>query len=603
MPTIAPPIPRTSSGGSFLITDASAESCFFPENFSEEQRQIAQMANEFATNEIMPQSDAIEAKNIPVIRRLLEQAAELGLTAADIPEQYGGLGMDKLASAIILESIAKQGSFAVTFSAHTGSGTQPLVWYGTDEQKKRYLPRIADGSIVAAYALSESSSGSDAVNASTRAVLSDDGQSYVLNGEKMWITNGGFADLYTVFARCKVAEGEDAGKEKLTAFLIERGTPGFSSGKEEHKLGIRGSSTTPLMLNDCRIPAGNLLGEVGKGHHIAFNILNVGRYKLGFTAVGAARNTFHSGLKYAQERKAFGKPICEFGLIQQKLADMATGLFVGEALCYRTVGLIDEALTGVDANDTREIQKRIEEYAVECSIVKVWTSEMLDRLVDENLQIFGGYGYVEDFPAERAYRDSRINRIFEGTNEINRMIISGRLMKSAMAGGLALLPAIQRVTEELASGSLLKEKSDGELGDAHDLLAQMKKLTLFTTGAAARRYLQKLADEQEVMAALADMITAVYTLESAILRAEGIAAQRGGDQPSIASAMAQLYAEKAFGVTELAARMVLARVADADPRATHAAALLDLTKHQAADTIGLRREIAQHVIAQGKYVV
>ena len=601
MSSSAPPLPVTVAGGSFLIAESSAASCFFPENFSDEQKQIAAMASDFAANEIVPQSDAIEAKNIPVIRRLLEQAAALGLTSADIPEQYGGLGLDKFASAVILSSIARQGSFAVTFSAHTGIGTQPLVWYGTEEQKQRYLPRIADGSIVAAYALSESGSGSDAVNARTRAVLSDDGQSYVLNGEKMWITNGGFADLYTVFARCKVPAGPDAGKEKLTAFLIERGTPGFSSGKEEHKLGIRGSSTTPLILNDCRIPAGNLLGEVGKGHHIAFNILNVGRYKLGFTAVGGARNTFETGLKHSQERKAFGKSICEFGLIQQKIGDMATGIFVGEAMCFRTVGLIDDSLAGVDANDTREIQKRIEEYAVECSIVKVWSSEMLDRVVDENLQIFGGYGYVEEFPAERAYRDSRINRIFEGTNEINRMIITGRLMKSAMTGGLALLPAIQQAMGD--TGSFDPAPGTGELGNAHVLLAKLKKLTLFTLGAAAQRYMQQLADEQEVMGALADMISAVYTLESSILRAEGIASGAATQEPTVATQMARLYAEEAFATAEQASRMVFARVGEAAGGKQSGAVLAHLVQRDPVDTIGLRRTIAQHFIAKGKYLL
>ena len=591
------------AGGSFLISDALPESCFFPENFSEEQRQIAQMASDFAANEIAPRSDAIEAKDFAVIRHLLEQAAQLGLTAADIPEEYGGLGMDKLTSAIIISSIARQGSFAVTFSAHSGIGTQPLVWYGTDAQKKRYLPRIADGSLVAAYALSESGSGSDAVNARTRAELSDDGKSYLLNGEKMWITNGGFADLFTVFARCKVMEGKDAGQEKLTAFLIERGTPGFSNGKEEHKLGIRGSSTTPLLLNDCRIPAENLLGEVGKGHQIAFNILNVGRYKLGLTAVGGARHTFQTGLKYAQERKAFGKPIAEFGLIQQKLADMATGIFVAESMCFRTVGMIDAALAGVDEKDTREIQKRIEEYAVECSIVKVFSSEMLDRVVDENLQIFGGYGYVEEFPAERAYRDSRINRIFEGTNEINRMIITGRLLKSAMSGGLALMPAIEQVMEQVKSGPVELQEPTGPLGGARNLLDRLKKLTLYALGASAQRFPQELATEQEVMGALADMITAVFTLESTILRAERLSGAFQGEEPPIAVAMANLYAEKAFGVAEQFVRMVLARIAG-DGRESSAEVWVSwLLQHRPADIIGLRRRIAEHMLSADKYTV
>jgi butyryl-CoA dehydrogenase len=597
--TAPPPTATRTAGGAFLITNPTPASCFFPEDFTEEHRAIAKSTADFATNEIVPHSDAIEAKDFAVTKSLIKKAANLGLTAADIPEEYGGLEMDKATSAIIAEHISKQGSFSVAFSAHTGIGTLPLVWYGTEAQKAKYLPSIADGSMVGAYALSESSSGSDAVNASTRAVLSEDGSTYTLNGEKMWITNGGFADLYTIFAKCMVTEGKDAGKERLTAFLVERGTPGFTSGKEEHKLGIRGSSTTPLILSDCKIPASNLLGEVGKGHHIAFNILNVGRYKLGNAAVGGAKGAFLNGLKYSKERKAFGKAICEFGLIQEKLANMATGIFVGEAMCYRTVGLIDQALEGVDKNNTTEIQKRIEEYAVECSMVKVWTSEMLDMVVDESLQIFAGYGYVEEYPAERAYRDARINRIFEGTNEINRLIITGWLMKSAMSGKLALMPAIKSIMDEVMSGPSEKEERDGALAPEYDLLAAAKKLTLFVAGSATQKYMQKIADEQEVMGALADMIIAVYTMESAILRAEKI----GASEASIPTAMAKLYAAQAMETIEKSARMVIAAVAEGDMARTQFAILRRLAKHDPADTIALRRQIAAHVIRAGKYAL
>jgi alkylation response protein AidB-like acyl-CoA dehydrogenase len=598
--TAPPPTATRTAGGAFLITNPTPASCFFPEDFTEEHRSIAKTTADFATNEIVPMSDAIEHKDFAVTRRLIAEAAELGLTAADIPEQYGGLEMDKATSAIIAENISKQGSFSVAFSAHTGIGTLPLVWYGTDAQKKKYLPHIADGSMVGAYALSESSSGSDAVNASTRAVLSDDGTTYTLNGEKMWITNGGFADLYTIFAKCLVTEGKDAGKERLTAFLVERGTPGFTSGAEEHKLGIRGSSTTPLILADCRIPAANLLGEVGKGHHIAFNILNVGRYKLGNAAVGGAKGAFTNGLKYSKERKAFGKAICEFGLIQEKLANMATGIFVAESMCYRTVGLIDQTLESLPVearNDTREIQKRIEEYAVECSIVKVYASEMLDMVVDESLQIFAGYGYVEEYPAERAYRDARINRIFEGTNEINRLIITGWLMKSAMTGKLPLMPAIKAIMDEVMSGPSEKEEREGALAAEYDLLTAAKKLTLFVAGSATQKYMQKIADEQEVMGALADMIIAVYTMESAILRAEKIGAQ----DTSIPTAMAKLYATQAMETIEKSARVVIAAVAEGDMARTQFAILRRLARHDPADTIALRRQIAAHVIKAGKY--
>ena len=601
MATLAP-VPtdrKIIPGGGFLISNPSPADCFFPEDFTEEQRQVAQTTTEFATNEIVPVSDQIEAKDFSVTRRLIKQASDLGLTSVDIPEEYGGLEMDKVTSAIIADNIAKQGSFSVAFSAHVGIGTLPIAWYGTTEQKKKYLPKLASGEFIGAYALSESTSGSDAVNARTRAVLSEDGKTYTLNGEKMWITNAGFADIFTVFAKCEVKEGKNAGKERLTAFLVERGTPGFTVGKEEHKLGIRGSSTCPLILADCKIPASNLLGEVGKGHHIAFNILNVGRYKLGNAAVGAARMSLGRGIAYAKERKAFGKSISEFGMIQEKLADSAVGVFVGEALSYRTVGMIDDALRQVDKHDTAAIQRAIEEYAVECSICKVWDSEMLDRVVDETLQIYAGYGYVEEYPAERAYRDSRINRIFEGTNEINRLIITGRLIKAAMEGKLALMPAIKQLMDEVMSGPGEKVEREGPLADEFALLANAKKLTLFAAGTATQKYMQKLADEQEIMGAIADMIIQVYAMESAILRA----AKMAGGASSIPVVMARIYADEAMSVVELAARKVVAAVAEGDALRTQVTILRRLAKHDGVDTIALRRQVAQHVIAAGKYAL
>ncbi|MCU1222677.1 MAG: acyl-CoA dehydrogenase protein [Edaphobacter sp.] len=602
MATMTPPSPTHTrlAGGSFLISNPSPADCFFPEDFTEEHRQIAQTTTDFAMNEIVPVSDQIEAKDFSVTRRLIKEASELGLTSVDIPEEYGGLEMDKVTSAIIADNIAKQGSFSVAFSAHVGIGTLPIVWYGTAEQKNKYLPKLASGEFIGAYALSESTSGSDAVNARTRAVLSEDGSTYTLNGEKMWITNAGFADIFTVFAKCVIPDGPKAGEEKLTAFLVEKGTPGFTVGKEEHKLGIRGSSTCPLILADCKIPAANLLGEVGKGHHIAFNILNVGRYKLGNAAVGAARMCLGNGIRYAKERKAFGKPISDFGLIQEKLADCAVGVFVGEALSYRTVGMIDAALAGVDKHDTAAIQKAIEDYAVECSIVKVWDSEMLDKVVDEILQIYAGYGYVEEYPAERAYRDSRINRIFEGTNEINRLIITGWLMKSAMSGKLALMPAIKQLMDEVMAGPTPKEDREGLLADEFHLLASAKKLTLFAAGAATQKYMAKIADEQEVMGAIADMIIEVFAMESAILRAEKMA---GKGSANIPVAMARIYAADALDKIELSARKIIAAVAEGDMLRTQLTILRRLAKHDSADTIALRRQVAQHVIKAGKYAI
>jgi len=598
--TTHPPI-KAAKGGGFLLEEIRPGEVFTPEDFSDEHRQIARTAAGFAAHEVMPAAEQIEAKNFDVTRRLLRQAGDLGLMGVDVPEAYGGLEMDKVTSAIVAEQMSLLASFSVAFSAHVGIGTLPIVWYGTAEQKRKYLPKLATGEWIGAYALSESSSASDAMNCRTRAVLSADGSHYVLNGEKMWITNSGFADLFTVFAR--IEGGDAAAGQKLTAFLIERGTPGFSVGAEEHKLGIRGSSTCPLVLADCRVPVENLLGEPGKGHHIAFNILNIGRFKLGAACVGGARYAFADAVGYAKERKAFGKTISEFGLIQEKLAECATGIYAGESLAYRTIGMIDAALAGVDANAegaSREIQKRIEEYAVECSILKVWGSEMLDMVVDHVVQIFGGYGYVEEYPAERAYRDARINRIFEGTNEINRLIITGWLMKRAMAGQLPLLAAIRRVMDEVISPGAAPE-AEGPLAGEHKLLAGARKLTLFAAGTASQKYLQALAEQQEVMAALADCISQVYALESCILRAEKLREIRGDAGAAQAIAMTRYYAEKAMATVEAAARKVAAAVAEGDMLRTQLAIVRRLARHEPADTIGIGRRIAQHMIAMGRY--
>src|SRR6202049_3889127 len=428
-------VPKTRiSGGSFLLEERRPDEVFTPEDFTEQHRLIGQTAEEFTVNEILPNIEKMEHKDFSISRNLVKKAGDLGLSGVEIPEAYGGLEMDKVTAAVIADHIAQYAGFATTWGAHSGIGMLPIVYFGTEEQKKKYLPRLAGGEIVGAYALSEASSGSDALNCRARAQLSPDGKHYILNGEKMWITNAGFADLFTVFAK---VDGE-----KFSAFLVEKTFPGFSVGAEEHKMGIRGSSTCPLILNDCQVPAENVLGEIGKGHVIAFNILNVGRFKLGAMCVGGARVALENSIGYAKQRKAFGKTIADFGLVREKLANMATLIYVGESLVYRTVGMMDAALSEIDKaspDAAKETRKAIEEYAVECSIIKVWGSEMIDYVVDETMQIYGGYGFVEEYPAERAYRDARINRIFEGTNEINRLIITGFLLKRATSGQLPLM--------------------------------------------------------------------------------------------------------------------------------------------------------------------
>lgn len=584
---------RRGSGGSFLIENLGPEDIFTLEDISDVQRQIEQATTEFAEKEVQPQIAAIEAKDFRVTRGLLKKAGELGLMGVDVPEEYGGVQMDKVTSALVAEKIAICGSFSVAFSAHVGIGTLPVLWYGTARQKEKYLARLASGEWIAAYALSEASSGSDAMNIRTRAQLSADGRHYVLNGEKMWTSNAGIADLFTVFAK---VDGE-----KFAAFLIEAGTPGLTVGPEEHKMGIRGSSTCPLILADCQVPVENLLGEAGKGHHIAFNILNVGRYKLGAAAIGGAKYAFREGIRYAKERIAFSKPIASFGLVQQMIADSAAGIFAGESLVYRVIGAIDASLAELDesaAKNANEIQKRIEEYAVECSILKVWCSEMLERVVDQMLQLHGGYGYVEEYSAERSYRDSRINRIFEGTNEINRLIITGWTMKRAMQGRLALLPAIQRVMDEILAGPTAREESTGELSDQRFLLENAKKLSLFCAGAASQKFGNDLPDQQEVMGSLADMMMEVLALESCILRTEKMKG-RG----SMAVPMTKYYAIRSFRVIETAAENVLGAVAEGDMLRTRMTILRRLTKHDAENSVVLGREIAAAMTEAGRYTL
>jgi alkylation response protein AidB-like acyl-CoA dehydrogenase len=593
--TIAVPKTRIS-GGSFLLESRRPDEVFTPEDFSEQHQLIGQTAEEFAVNEIIPNVEKIEHKDFSVTRDLLKKAGELGLSSVEIPEAYGGLEMDKVTAAVIADHIAKYAGFATTWGAHSGIGMLPIVYFGTEEQKHKYLPRLAAGEIVGAYALSESTSGSDALNCRARAVLSSDGKHYVLNGEKMWITNAGFADLFTVFAK---VDGE-----KFSAFLVEKDFPGFSVGAEEHKMGIRGSSTCPIILNDCKVPAENLLGDIGKGHVIAFNILNVGRFKLGAMCVGGGRVSLETAIAYAKQRKAFGKVIADFGLVREKIANMAALLFVGESLVYRTVGMMDTALSEVDksaADAAKQTLKAIEEYAVECSIIKVWGSEMIDYIVDENMQIHAGYGFVEEYPAERAYRDARINRIFEGTNEINRLIITGFLLKRAMSGQLPLMPAIKKLMDEVLSGPSTGEEIEGALPEERKLVGQAKKLGLFAAGAATQKYMQAIQDQQEVMGAIADMTIETYAMESAVLRAQKLTESKGEVAAALPIAMTRVYLTQAMEKVESAARKVIAAVAEGDILRTQLAILRRLAKYEPFNTIKLRQQIAQKMIERGKY--
>ncbi len=593
---IASALKRKIIGGSFILEDTPLDDVFTPEDFSDQHQMIAQTTDEFARNEIVPNLEKIEHKDFALTRELIKKASELGITSVDVPEEYGGMEMDKVSSAIIADHIAISGSFSVSFGGHVGIGTLPIVYFGTEAQKKNYLPKLASGEWVGAYALSESSSGSDALNCRAKAVLSPDGKHYILNGEKMWITNGSFGDVYIVFAK---VDGE-----KFTAFIVERTFPGFAVGAEEKKMGIRGSSTTPLILNDCKVPVENVLGEIGKGHVIAFNILNVGRFKLGAGCVGGARTALANAIGYAKQRKAFGKVIADFGLIREKIAHMATDIFAGESAVYRTVGMMDVALSEVDkaAPDAmQQVRKAIEEYAIECSIIKVWGSEMLDRAVDETVQIYGGYGFVEEYPAERAYRDSRVNRIFEGTNEINRLITTGWLLKKAMSGQLALMPAIKKIMDEVMSPSI-GEPPEGPLGAERAVLANAKKAGLFCSGAASQKYMMALVDQQEIMGALADMLIETYIMESALLRTQKMIDRSGEVAAKLAIAYTQAYISDAMDRIESAARRVTAAVAEGDMLRTQMAILRRLLKYEPFNSIALRQQIAARLIEAGKYV-
>ncbi len=557
-------------GGSFLIEERQPAEVFTGEDLSPEHLAIAHTADEFWAKEVVPHLDAIQHQEPGVAVRALRKSAELGLTSIAIPEEYGGLDLDLASAMVVAEHVARDGSYAAWHGAHTGIGTLPLVFFGTEEQKRKYLPKLATAEMVAAYALTEPHAGSDALAARTRADLSADGTHYVLNGQKAWITNGGAADLFTVFAKI--------GGEKFTAFLVERAFGGVTSGAEEKKMGIKGSSTTAVYLDNVRVPVENVLGEIGRGHIIAFNILNIGRLKLGPFALGGAKNVLAVSLKYAKERKAFGSPIADFGAIQHKLAEMAIRIFAAESMVWRTVGLIAP----------EESLKTIEEYAIECSIVKVYASEMLDYVVDEGVQIHGGYGYHQDYAVERAYCDSRINRIFEGTNEINRLLITGMLLKRAARGQLALVAAAQKAVGDAMSGGA------GQATDAEAaLVSNAKKIALLTMGIAYQKFALELEKQQEVLMSIADIVMEVFAMESAWLRT----AKNGAGREICA-----VFLRDAMPRVEFAARNVLAASSEGDSLRTNLAMLRRFAKFDPVDAIAMRREIARRLLAAERYV-
>ena len=587
--TSTPSAAQSPRGGSFLIEDREPSEVFSPEDITDEQRMFARTAEEFLRKEVIPREAEIYAKDYAVHRELMRKAGELGLLMIDIPERYGGLGLHKVSSAVVGEQFALQASFAGTHSSHVNIGTLPIVFFGTEEQKQKYLPKLATGEWIGAYALTEPQSGSDALAAKTKAVLSEDGKHYILNGQKMWITNGGFADLFTIFAK---VDGE-----KFTAFLVERG-PGLVSGHEEKKLGIDGSSTTPLMLEDCRVPVENVLGEIGRGHKIAFNVLNIGRLKLGARSVGTMKLSLQQSVLYAKERHQFGQPIANFGLIKHKLAEMTIRAYVGESILYRTLGMIDDALEQVDRDDPKQMLGVLEQYAMECSIIKVWESEALAYVVDEEVQVFGGYGYSKDYPAEQAYRDARIARIYEGTNEINRIVIATQLLRHAKAGEFEFDPATRvNPVKPPASETLEMNVANKAFKREILLLTSAKGMTLLALESVARAYGDNAREQQETLGLIADMVMDVYAMESALLRTRRLFDERGLEKCSVQTDITRVFTRDAALRIERAALAVVTETDD-----EKSAELIDqLVQHSPIKAIAARRRIANAVIEAGRY--
>ncbi len=584
-------------GGAFLVEDLTGDDVITPEDFTEEHHMIAKTTEDFVEGEVVPLIDKLENHEFEYSVELLKKAGELGLLSADIPEEYGGLALDKISSSLITEKFARAGGFSITHGAHVGIGTLPIVFFGNEEQKRKYLPKLATGELIAAYALTEPGSGSDALGAKTTATLNEAGTHYILNGEKQWITNSDFADVFVVYAKI---DGEH-----FSAFIVEREYPGVSVGPEEKKMGIKSSSTRTLVLEDAEVPVENLLGTKGRGHIIAFNILNVGRYKLAIGGVGGAKRGIELATKYVNERKQFNQPISSFTLTQEKLATMASNTYANESAVYRTVGLFEQrmgSLTAEQLKDGREIARAIAEYQIECSMNKYTCSELLDDVVDEAVQLHGGYGFMQEYEVERMYRDSRINRIFEGTNEINRFLVPGTLLKKAMKGELPLLQKAQGLQEELMM-MMPEEPGTEPLEQEKYLLKNAKKIVLLAAGLAAQKYMQKIEHEQEILANLADMAADVYNMEAAILRTEKAFNQTGEEKNKQKLLYTQVYVQEAFNRIEADAKEILIAVEEGDTLRMMLSSLRKLTRHTPINVIAKKREIAKTIIEEEKYTV
>lgn len=584
-------------GGSFLIEDVSKERVFTPEDFSDEQLMIAKTTEDYVANKVLPQVEHLENHEFDRSVKLLKQAGELGLLAADVPEEYGGLSLDKVSSALIAEKMSRAGGFSISHGAHVGIGSLPIVLFGNEAQKQKYLPDLATGEKLAAYALTEPGSGSDALGARTTARLNAEGTHYVLNGEKQWITNAGFADVFVVYAKI---DGEH-----FSAFIVERTFPGVSTGAEEKKMGIKSSSTRTLILQDAEVPVENLLGEAGKGHIIAFNILNIGRYKLGVGAVGASKTAFEITVKYANQRQQFKTPIAQFNLTKEKLSTMASKLYAAESSVYRTVGLFEDRmsrLTEEEVNNGKEVAKSIAEYAIECSLNKVFATETLDYIADEGVQIHGGYGFMQEYEIERVYRDSRINRIFEGTNEINRLLVPGTFVRKAMKGELPLFQKALQLQEELMM-MMPEEPGDEPLAQEKYLVRNAKKIGLLAAGLAAQKFGKELEKEQEILVNIADIISNAYAMESAVLRTEKAIEKSGLEKNKQKVFYTQIFCQEAFNEIEQHAKETLVATETGDTLRMLVSALRKFTRHTPINVIAKKREASEKLISAEKYIV